>query len=77
MGNLPSSNKVWAKFLKDNGFTAHTTDCDTLTDFCMQNPKGTFVVGTGSHAVAIVDGDIYDTWQSDDEQPIYYFRKEE
>ena len=82
MGDLPSSNKVWDTYLKTQGFTRHIVsaeclDCYTINDFCKEYPQGVYVIGTGSHAVCVIDGTIYDTWQSGDETPIYFYRKEE
>ena len=75
-----SSNAVWGEFLKDKGFVREIVpdtcpDCYTIEDFCKDNPIGTFVLGTGTHAVACVDGSYFDTWQSGDETPIYAYRK--
>jgi hypothetical protein len=36
-----------------------------------------YVLGTGSHAVAVVDGFYYDAWESGREQPIFYYEKGE
>ena len=82
MGDLPSSNKVWDSYLNTQGFTRHIVsaeclDCYTINDFCQEYPQGIYVIGTGSHAVCIVDGTIYDTWQSGDETPIYFYKKGE
>jgi hypothetical protein len=81
MGDLPSSNQVWGRFLRENGFTREVIpndcpDCYTIEDFCAEHPQGIYVIGTGTHVVAIIDGCYYDTWQSGNETPIYYFRKE-
>ena len=82
MGDMPSSNAVWGAYLKNKGFKREVIsnecpECYSLKDFADDVPRGTFVVGTGSHAVAVVDGEIYDSWQSEDETPIYFYRKEE
>ena len=81
MHDMPTSNNVWETYLWKNGFRRFNIpnmcpDCYTVRDFCSDNPEGTFVLGTGSHAIAIVDGDYYDTWDSGEETPIYCFRKE-
>lgn len=80
MKDMASSNSVWAYYLRSRGFLQITIpntcpDCFTIRDFCKDNPHGTFVVGTGSHVVAIVDGNYYDAWDSGDEIPVYYFRR--
>lgn len=48
-------------------------DCYSLREFCRDNPSGSFLVGTGDHVIAAVDGDYYDTWDSGDTIPIYYW----
>lgn len=79
--NMPDANKVWGKYLKMNGFIQKPLpdtcpDCYTIKDFCEEHPYGTFVVATGSHVVAVIDGNYYDTSDSGFESPIYYFEKE-
>ena len=78
MGDMPSSNRVWGQFLKDVGYRRYVIpntcpDCYTIRDFCEDNPKGTFIVGTGTHCVCIKDGNLYDTWDSSDETPLFYY----
>lgn len=81
MGDLPSSNAIWSAFLKHKGFKRHTIedcpDCYSIEDFCQDHPKGTYVIGTGSHAVCVIDGCYYDAWQSGREPVVYYFEKGE
>jgi hypothetical protein len=38
--------------------------------------KAFFVIGTGTHAVAVIDGNIFDAWDSSHEIPQYYLEKE-
>ena len=46
-------------------------------DFCKDNPYGIFVLGFGGHVATVVDGDLYDSWNSENEIPVYvWFRKE-
>ena len=33
-----------------------------------------YLIGTGSHAVAVIDGDYYDSWDSGNEIPAYFWR---
>lgn len=79
--DMPSANHVWGSFLKEKGFSRsvipnNCPDCYTIAEFCEDYPQGTFVLATGTHAVAVIDGDYYDTWNSGNECPIYYWRKE-
>ena len=79
--DMPSSNAVWGQYLKDLGYKRNIVtdtcpiDCYTVRDFCEDNPEGVFILGTGSHVIAVIDGDYYDTWDSGSEVPIYYWRK--
>ena len=81
MGDMPSSNKIWDTYLKSQGFTRHIVtaeclECYTIQDFCNEHPKGTYIIGTGTHAVCVIDGTLYDTWDSSGETPIYFYKKE-
>lgn len=82
MADLPSSNVVWGSYLKQNGFTRDVVsnecpDCYTVADFCREHPTGTYVIGTGSHAVTVKSGCYFDTWDSGHETPIYFYKKGE
>ena len=81
MYDMPSANRVWSEFLRSQGFVRHTIpdscpDCYTVREFCYDHPVGTFVLGTGEHVIAVVDGDYYDSWNSGREIPIYYFERQ-
>lgn len=81
MKDIPSSNYVWSAFLKDLGYSRYVIpntcpNCYTIRDFANENPVGTFILATGTHVVAVVDGNYIDTWDSGNEIPIYYFEKE-
>ena len=80
MSDLPSSNSVWGMYLLNKGFKEHLitrscTTCYTLMDFCNDHPVGTFVVGTDFHAVCVIDGTVWDAYDSRDLNPTYYFEK--
>lgn len=82
MGDLLSSNAVWGAYLKSKRFTRDIIsndcpECYTIEDFCNEHPKGTYIIGTGTHAVCVEDGVIYDTWMSGGEVPIYFYYKGE
>lgn len=82
MGDMPSSDSVWGAVLRQNGFYREAIpnscpNCYSAADFARDNPVGTFVLGFGGHTVCIVDGDIYDSWNSSDEIPVYvWYRKD-
>lgn len=81
MGDMPSSDSVWGAVLRQNGFYRSTIpnkcpDCYTVEDFCHDNPVGTYVLGFGGHVATVIDGDLYDAWDSSRCIPIYvWYRK--
>lgn len=80
MCDMPSNNAVWGAVLKDYGFKRHVvpTDCSecyTIRDFCLDNPRGEIILATGDHVVAVQDGNYYDSWDSGNEIPIFYFQR--
>lgn len=82
LSDMPSSNKVWGKYLKSLGYHRHIIPddcpgCYTVRDFCGEFFRGTYILGTGSHVVTVIDGNYIDSWDSGDESPIYYWTKEE
>ena len=81
MGNVMSADEVWGSVLRQNGFTKETIpntcpDCYNIADFCKDHKIGTYVIGTGNHAVTAVDGNYFDTWDCGKEVPIYAWKKE-
>ena len=81
MHDMPSSDAVWGEYLQANGFTKHVLpntcpNCYTINQFLRDFPYGEYLVATGSHVVAVVDGNFYDTANSGNEMIIYYWRKE-
>lgn len=80
MHDMPNSNVVWHAFLKDEGYVRRPIpnscpDCYTVRDFCIDYPYGAYVLGTGSHVIAVINGDYYDTWDSGDEVPVYFWER--
>lgn len=78
--SMPSANWVWGLYLRRIGFRRflmpeRCPECVSVRKFCRMYPKGTYVIGTGNHAVAVMDGDYYDAWDSGDEIPEYFFEK--
>ena len=73
----PSSNNVWGAVLRQHGFRRAAIDGGSAVDFCRAHPEGTYVLTMDRHVAAVVDGQIYDTWDCTNEEPIYYWHKEE
>ena len=77
---MPSENVVLDEYLYRLGFDKYIVPnncprCYTIQDFIYDHPYGDFIVGTGSHIIAIVDGDYYDTWDSGEEPIFFYWRR--
>ncbi len=82
MHDMPSSNDVWGNYLLLKGFKRYIIpdtcpECYTVSNFCEDNPQLTGILATGSHVIAIKSGNYYDSWDSGDEIPIYYWKKVE
>ena len=80
MKDWGDSNQVWDSYLRGCNFVRKVIpntcpDCYTIRDFCKDNPYGEFIVATGTHVVAVVNGNYYDSWDSGNEVPIYYYER--
>lgn len=80
LGDMPSVNTVWIALLTDMGFKRYSLpdncpNCYTVEDFCNDNPKGEFVLATGSHVLTVRDGFFYDSWDSSQQVPIFFLRR--
>lgn len=80
-GDLPNADSVWGSYLGRRGYVRRLLpddcpECYTVEDFARDNPRGTFILSMpGRHVVTVVDGVIYDSWDSSGECPVYYFVK--
>ena len=78
---MASVNNLWSTYLRANGFKRRSLpdtcpDCYTVKDFCIDYPFGKYMLATGTHVIAVIDGNYYDTWDSGNEVPLYYWSKE-
>ena len=79
--DLYIKNYVWGNLLLRNGYTKHhlpdvCPDCYTVKDFADDYKKGKYIIGTGDHVLAVIDGDYYDSFDSGAMIPIIFYRKE-
>lgn len=73
-------DKVWGQFLRKNGYRVMPLPdlcpyCYTVREFANDHPHGRYLVKTHEHVIAIIDGDYYDTGDSGDEVPLYYYER--
>lgn len=73
-------NLVWESMLLDRGLTKYYIPntcpmCVTVEKFANDHPHGSYILGTTTHAIAVINGSYYDTWDSGQEYPVYYFAK--
>lgn len=77
---MPSVNWLWGRYLRSLGFRqfllpTNCPECVTVREFCRMYPKGTYVIGTGHHAIAVRDGNYLDAFDSGDEKPSYFWKE--
>ena len=82
MGDMPSADSVWGAVLRENGFYRaaipdECPDCYTAKQFCTDHPVGTYVLAFGGHVAVVQNGDVFDSWDSTNEIPQFYWYKKE
>lgn len=73
--DMPSMNPLWVEYLEDKGYSLHGVGNQNVREFAYHYPYGTWILGTGSHAIAVIDGNYIDTWDSGNEQVMYALQK--
>lgn len=79
--DMPSSNDIWGACLLDEGFVPEIVPCQylkppcTVRQFADSHPNGRFLLFVGEHVVTVVNGDYYDTWDSGDKVPQYFWKE--
>jgi len=82
MGDMPSSDSVWGALLRKYGFERSAIpnicpNCYTAGDFASDHPHGIYVLGFGGHCTSIIDGCIFDAWDSRSEVPQFFWYRED
>ena len=77
--NMPSSDSVWGHYLYLKGFEpflipSSCPRCITVERFTKEFPYGVYIIGTGSHAIAVIHGNYFDSWDSGSEVPTFFWR---
>ena len=79
--DMPSSNDVWGEVLRKNHFIPEIVLCQfsnppcNVREFAEKHSHGRYLLFVGGHVITVVDGDYYDTWDSGDEIPSYYWKE--
>lgn len=81
MYDMPSSNVVWGRYLRDKGYIRKPIpdtcpDCYTVRDFCADHPIGRYILALHSHVLFVDSGNYVDSWDSGDEAIVYFWMKE-
>lgn len=76
----PDSNRVWGRMLEDYGFKRRgipdsCPNCYTVHQFALDHPSGVYILATGTHVIALIDGTYYDTTDTGDYVPVYYWER--
>lgn len=82
MKDMPSANRVWGAYLRKHGFKRYAipeecSDCYTVYDFAYDNPYGTYVLALDKHVVCVKNGTVFDSWESGNETPFFYWTRED
>ena len=77
---MPSVNWLWDLYLKNRGFRRFELpescpECITVKEFARRYPDGTYIIGTGHHAVCVDGGNWYDAYDSGGMVPSYFYKK--
>lgn len=80
MADMPSADRVWWELLRQFGFTRkklidRCPECYTVADFAADHSSGSYVLGPHEHAVAVISGNWWDSWDSGQTVPTYFFSR--
>ena len=80
-GDLPNANACWGAYLRSLGYRRYIMpdtcpDCYTVGKFADEHPRGTYILALSGHVVCVQNGVIYDSWNSENEIPLYFWAKE-
>ena len=77
--SVTCDDHIWGEYLYSLGFEPfllpfNCPKCVTINEFTKYYPEGCYIIGTGKHAVAIINGNYYDSWDSGNEIPSFFWR---
>ena len=77
---MPDQKAAITTLMQMLGFEHHDLPntcpkCYTIRQFTIDCPRGRYLVATGSHVVAVIDGNYYDAFDSGNEVPLNYWKE--
>ena len=81
MCDAMNADSVIGATLRQHGFERKSLsntclDCYDTAAFCKEFPRGIYVLFYGGHVATVIDGNLYDAFDSSGETPQYYWEKE-
>jgi len=78
MGEIMNADLVSGSVLREAGFNREVIpntcpNCYTVKDFCEEHPQGVFVLKSNNHLATVVDGTLFDSWDSSMNVPEYFW----
>lgn len=78
--DMPSADHVWNAYLRSRGWGRaivpdECPDCYSVKDFCRDHPDGRYILALDGHVVTVITGNYFDTFDSGDLTPIFYWYK--
>ena len=78
--DMPNKDSTLTLYMREHGFKRYAIPntcpaCYSIAEFCEDHPVGEYIVLTGNHAVAVIDGAYYDTTDSGSEIPQFYWTR--
>lgn len=78
--DMPDADATIGALLRAEGFSRHAIPNHyhthyTAADFVYDHEKGIYVLAFGGHVATARDGTILDSWDSENEVPIYYYSR--
>lgn len=79
-GDMPDADATMGALLRNFGFRRHSIpeyypEHYTAADFAYDHPYGTYVLAFGGHVATVRNGALVDSWDSENEVPIYYYKR--
>ena len=80
MGQTMDDNAVYGSLLRQRGFVRAIIpnsfpECYSARDFVRDHPNGIYVLGFSGHVAAVINGELWDSWNSSDLIPTYYWKE--